>query len=96
MMSWNDGDKRDWDGFSGKDQSANSELTDDTYRNSWKRVCLEGGQEEGGSGLGDRESPRFTFDAPLLGDQVTDMGDGEDVVGFGMWISSSQTQRVSN
>jgi hypothetical protein len=87
-MSWNDGDKRDWDGFSGIDQSVDSELTDDTCGSLWKRVCLEGGQEEDGSGLGDWEWPGFAVDFPLLGDQVMDMGDGEDVVRFGMLMIS--------
>jgi hypothetical protein len=96
-MSWNDGEKRDWDGSSGIDQSVDLELTDDTYGSLRKRVCLGGGQDEDGSGPGDWEWPEFAVDFPLLGDQVMDMGDGEDVVRFGMWMSSrSQMQRVSN
>lgn len=89
-MSWNDGGKRDWDAFIATDESVDSELTDGHYGSSWKRVCLEGGQEDGGSGgIGDRGSPGFTVDDPLLGDQVVDMGDGEDAVGFGMGMNSS-------
>lgn len=67
-MSWNDGGKRDWDAFIATDESVDSELTDGDYGSSWKRVCLEGGQEDGGSGgIGDRGSPGFTVDDPCWG-----------------------------
>lgn len=95
-MSCNDGDKRDWDAFSGKDQCVGLELMDDDYGNSSKRVCLEGGQEEGGSGIGglEWEWPEFPGDLTPWGDQAMEMGHGEDVGSFGMGMSSfSQMQR---
>ncbi|KAK1833651.1 SNF2 family N-terminal domain-containing protein [Podospora conica] len=87
-MSWNDGDKRDWDGFNDVDLGGHDrDLTEDANGGSWKRVCFEGGQGEHGNDLENPswEWPGFVvgMDFPPPENQAT--GDGQGDLGNSGW-----------